>query len=95
MVDCLKDEADRLGIRLNPKRIMIDFELGAIKGFKRAFPGADIKGCFFYITNTIYKHVCESGFKKAYAEDAELKILCLPFLQLDDIDNVWTEQLAE
>ena len=60
----------------------------------------------FYMDGTAIPQTIEMkvmndlGFKKACAEDAECRVwikvfMCLRFLQLDDIDSVWTEQLAE
>ena len=64
-ISCLQDEAESLNFTLAPTLIMVDFEQAAIKCFKRAFPGARIKGCFFHFTKAIYKKVIEIGLKVA------------------------------
>ena len=43
LINCIKDEVDTLNLTLDPKIIMLDFEQGAIKAFRRAFPSTKIK----------------------------------------------------
>ena len=73
MIDSLKDESEKLGVVLNPTRIMIDFEKGA---FQVHF----LKGAF------LITRMQSTGFKTTYAEDAEFRVwvkvlICLPLYQ--------------
>ncbi len=47
MLNNLKECAAEVGLVLKPKIISCDFEKGAIKAFKLAFPGVKIQGCHF------------------------------------------------
>lgn len=55
MLDSVLDRAEELGLELKPRIIMIDFEAAAIKIFKKKFPFATIKGCFFHFTKAIFE----------------------------------------
>ena len=97
----LQDRADELGLELNPKIIMIDFELAAIKAFKRTFPSAEIKGCFFHFSKAIYQHAVSLGFKSFYTQNtADFRrwlcfFICFAFLPLNEIDESFDELLEQ
>ena len=55
MINQLKLLASEYGLVLNPKIIHCDFEKGAIKAFRLAFPGVKISGCHFHFTSAIHK----------------------------------------
>ena len=82
-------EAD---LELKPQIIQCDFEKGAIKAFRLAFPGVKIIGCHFHFTSAIYKKACEFGLKVEYHENETFRlwirmIIAMPFLMMDDIDD--------
>ncbi|KAG4076567.1 hypothetical protein HA402_002730 [Bradysia odoriphaga] len=56
--------------QLNPKKIMIDFEMAAIKSLKEVFPEADVYGCFFHMCKCIYRKIQEHGLQTIYGADA-------------------------
>ena len=96
LINCIKDEADTLNLTLDPKIIMLDFEQGAIKAFRRAFPSAKIKGCFFHFTSAIFKKVVELGLKIEYSENNDFRffvqiLMCFPFLPMEEIDISFEE----
>ena len=100
LISCIQDEAEMLNITLTPALIIVDFEQAAIKSFKTAFPSAKIKGCFFHLTNAIYKKVVELGLKVAYSENEDFRIfvtllMCLPLLPIDEIDESFAELIDE
>ena len=41
---------ENLGLELDVKNIMLDFEAGLIKAFKKATPSASIQGCRFHLS---------------------------------------------
>lgn len=72
------------GINLHLRKIVMDFELAAQKGFKNIF-NVDIQGCFYHLQEANYRHLCTIGGKIRYSNDPEYAIKirmfgCLAFL---------------
>ena len=86
---------------LKPNIISCDFEKGAIKAFKLAFPGVKIQGCHFHFTSAIHKKIVDLGLKTIYSgenhnEDFTVwvrMLMAFPFLMMNDIDEVWDEMI--
>jgi hypothetical protein len=94
VIGYVKQAATKLGIRLNPKTIMTDFELAAINAFKYEFPGATNKGCFFHFNQCLYRKVCEVGLKTDYSESDTVNLLVrlsmiLPLVPLNEISEAY------
>lgn len=95
MVDIIKD----LGLRLQPKRISVDYELAAINSFKEAFSGAKILGCFFHLTKNIKKRLGDYHLLGRYNNDAEFAVnvrmvSALAFVRIADLDEAVDELSA-
>ena len=81
---------------LKPNIISCDFEKGAIKAFKLAFPGVKIQGCHFHFISAIHKKIVDLGLKTIYSgenhnEDFTVwvrMLMAFPFLMMNDIDEV-------
>ena len=58
----------------NPAEILMDFEKAAINSFELTWPGSVVKGCFFHLTQNIWRKVQAVGLQAAYSEDEELAI---------------------
>ncbi|KAJ6641761.1 hypothetical protein Bhyg_06704, partial [Pseudolycoriella hygida] len=56
--------------RLQPKKIMIDFEKAAHKAAEDVFEGVEVSGCFFHFCQCLYRKIQECGLQKTYIEDA-------------------------
>ncbi|XP_016658289.2 uncharacterized protein LOC107883198 [Acyrthosiphon pisum] len=71
-----------LNQNLNPKSIMMDFEKAAMNAVKSEFPNTSINGCFFHLSQCIWRHLQEAGLQKNYIQDSEfaLHIRMLPAL---------------
>lgn len=67
---------------LNPESIMMDFEKAAMNAVKSEFPNTSINGCFFHLSQCIWRHLQEAGLQKNYIQDSEfaLHIRMLPAL---------------
>jgi len=48
---------------LSPETALIDFEHGAINAYKSEFSNARVAGCFFHLTQSTMRKVCEVGLK--------------------------------
>ena len=66
---------------LDPSRIMTDFEKAAINVFEEKFL-AVISGCFFHLSQNVYRKIQSEGLTAIYQEDREflIKLKMLPSL---------------
>ena len=53
----------------NPKRILVDFESAPITEFQLAYPDAEIKGCYFHLSQSVYRKSQELGMKNMMEQD--------------------------
>ena len=58
----------------NPSTIMFDFELAAINAVSETFPDADISGCFFHLTSTVWKKIQALGLQDHYNNDDQFAL---------------------
>ena len=68
----IKQHGIKLDLLLNPKSIMTDMELGAMKAFKLYWSGAKILACLFHVGQAWFKKLTKLGFKQAYVEDKRI-----------------------
>lgn len=54
---------------LNPRHIMVDFEMAAINAAESIFTQSTIKGCYFHFCQSIYRHVQEYGMQTSYSSN--------------------------
>ncbi len=54
---------------LEPREILVDFELASINAFKKSFPSAAIKGCFFHFAQANWRKIQELGLASVYKSD--------------------------
>ncbi|XP_076057300.1 uncharacterized protein LOC143034842 [Oratosquilla oratoria] len=68
--------------RLNPKTFLIDFEQAARSAIEEIFPNVTVKGCFYHISQSIYRKVQNEGLQTKYQTDADfsLQIRMIPAL---------------
>ena len=52
----------------DPTEILMDFEKAAINSFEHTWPGSIVKGCFFHLTQNIWRKVLAAGLQAAYSE---------------------------
>ncbi|KAH9363202.1 hypothetical protein HPB48_003865 [Haemaphysalis longicornis] len=51
-----------------------DFEIAAINVIGATVPGARIQGCFFHLSQAVYRKVCSSGHQGRYNTDEEFAV---------------------
>ena len=56
----IKTEAESRGWDFEPENIVLDFELAANNVLQVFFPSANIHGCFFHYSQSVWKHGCRS-----------------------------------
>lgn len=81
------------------KEVLIDFEQAVIKALLEEFPEVEISGCFFHLTQNIWKNTQAHGLQQRYQECHQFAlwirmIPSLAFLPPSDVVNVF-EQLIE
>ena len=86
----LFEKLTTLNVSLKPVSIMIDFELAVINSLERVFLDSEIKGCFFHLSQNIYRKIQENGLQQRYQEDSDftLKLRMIPALAVVPIDEV-------
>ena len=77
---------------MNPSSIMIDFEKAAMNSLEKKFI-ACVSGCFFHLSQSIYRKIKANGLTTDYQQDRDfaLKLKMLPYLafvpEIDVIDS--------
>ena len=88
LLQVLLDRADAL----QPFTLVTDFELGTINAFILKFPGIKCTGCFFHLTQNIYRQVQSNGLQLRYAQDSQFAVALrmLPALAIVPTGDVAT-----
>lgn len=75
---------------LNPQSFLIDYEQAARSAIEEVFPNVTVKGCFFHLSQNIYRKVQSEGLQGKYQTDVNfaLKIRMLPALAFIPSDEV-------
>ena len=79
----------------NPKKVMTDYEIGAIGAYKEIWKDfLEMFGCFFHFGQCLYRKLCDFGLRVEYIENIELRgwfrcMMALAFVPLDKIEEVY------
>ena len=81
-------------VMLQPSTLVTDFEQGAINAFRLKFPGCT--GCFFHLSQNVYRRVQLNGLQERSANDAQLALAirmlpALAFVPIGDVVNYFEE----
>ena len=68
---------------------MIDYEAASRHALTTVFPDAAIKGCFYHLSQDVYRNVQHHGLKEAYIDDPDLslKIRMLPAIAFVPVED--------
>jgi hypothetical protein len=69
----IKELKQATTVKLQPKKILSDFEAGAMNAFAEEFPGVTIKGCNFHMAQCVWRKIQQLGLATAYQNDSELR----------------------
>ena len=63
-----------------PTHLIVDFEKAVINAFESHFPQTQVKGCFFHLTQNVWRKIQELGLKKIDQQDPSfaLQIRMIP-----------------
>ncbi|CAF0719086.1 unnamed protein product [Brachionus calyciflorus] len=101
ILEAIIKEATKLGLVLDPKKIMTELEFAAINAFKAKFPHAQNKACLFHFAQALFKHFTAPGFfKTEYNNDPKInswfrRLFCLSLVPVDQITEVWIKILND
>ncbi|KAM7308638.1 hypothetical protein ISCGN_012272 [Ixodes scapularis] len=65
----------RHGFVLSPGFIITDFEIAAINALRQLFQSSVLHGCFFHLSQNVYRQVQKTGLQAQYANDAAFSSL--------------------
>ena len=57
----LQEVSDVAENRLQPEEVLIDMERAAMNAHVNVFPGIEVQGCFFHVTQIVYLQVTFTG----------------------------------
>ena len=61
---------------LQPDIIITDYEMAAIQAAGNAFPNANRRGCYFHLTQSIYRRIKSEGLKARYENEPNFAMQC-------------------
>ncbi|KAB0805089.1 hypothetical protein PPYR_02059 [Photinus pyralis] len=85
---------------LQPRRLMTDFEQAAIQAFDEEFPNIEKTGCFFHLSQSVWRKVQNEGLTARYQNDHEFSrwirmIPSLAFLPPDRVTQSFEDLLDD
>ena len=74
----------------NPTSVLVDFEAAPMNVIRQNFPNAQLKGCYYHLTQNIYRRVQLEGLQVQYGTDNDFStavrmIAALAFVPSDDV----------
>ena len=75
---------------IQPQTVMMDFEKGAMNAMQMKFPDCQMHGCYFHLSQNIFRHVQSAGLQERYTTNVAFalevrKFAALAFVSLGDI----------
>lgn len=89
-----------LGLQFFPTSALADFKTAVNNSGRDVFPGITTKGCFFHLTQAVWRTAQITGLQITYREDDNVKKLIrraavLPLVPLDSIEDVFFQALED
>lgn len=82
-----------------PHNILLDFEKACMSAAQVAFPQAEIKGCYFYLCQSVRRKINSIGLKTVFESDSDMKLklkslTALSFIPISDVKTVFNQIAA-
>ncbi|KAG0439789.1 hypothetical protein DMUE_2189 [Dictyocoela muelleri] len=79
-----------------PKLIIIDFEMAALVSIKQIFPESRVEGCFFHLSQSIYRQVQKEKFVVLYKRNLDFRqlikiITCIAYVPINELEKAKNE----
>ena len=86
------------GEQLNPRSVVVDYEMSLIRSLQEEFPGIEIKGCYFHFCKALWRNIQRLGLSQPYNTNPRFKrcirkITALGFLPIHDVRNCYNHLL--
>ena len=91
LLTAIVSKADDMGFRVDPTRIVCDFELSIINAVSTVLgPHVSVQGCFYHLCQSTWRKIQDLGLTTAYKEIEDVKRFCgmldaLAFLPLAEV----------
>ena len=59
---------------LNPDTVTTDYEVATINALQDVFPDTHVHGCFYHLSQCVYRRVQANGLQQSYTRDNELSL---------------------
>ncbi|KFD61048.1 hypothetical protein M514_08442 [Trichuris suis] len=85
------DYGEERNWNINPSLCMMDFELANMNAIRSLLPNAEIKGCLFHISQSLWRRISSSGLASSYnAVESDTRrcasmLFGLPFVPVEDV----------
>lgn len=85
---------DNVDQTLDPQSVLSDFELASVQAIRDTFPNAAVKGCFFHLGQSLWRHVQQYNLANLYKENEGIRVkikslLSLAFLPEDGVADAF------
>lgn len=95
--DKLINNCNQNSLSLSPRYILTDSEIAVRNAVRIKFPYSKHRGCFFHLTQIIYRNVQKKGLQRIYSQDDDnfsiqiRKLFALAFMPYDIIPEAFEE----
>ena len=84
----------------HPAEILMDFEKAAMTSFEHTWPTSMVKGCFFHLTQSLWRKVQAVGLQSQYSHDEEFanrirQIAALAFAAPHEVSALFAQVAAQ
>ena len=59
---------------LNPETSLMDYEIASHAAFHTEFPNTQVKGCYFHLCQSVYRHIQSAGLQMQYINDRDFAL---------------------
>lgn len=85
-----------------PEIILVDFEKACMTAAQTAFPAAQVKGCYFHLSQSLLRKISAVGLRNVYNDHHQIpmrlklkSLAALAFVPLDDVGRLFDELASE